>query len=206
MAPPVSERGLKSVVWRSECGGVRDEAGKGRLYGGLLSRCSSAASLGAAWALVALGPSPWLDSFRLAQSRVSCQHQGWAGWPDAAFSAALANSHPGEVLPQSPTLGRPDSGRLSLPSPCAVPGQLFPLHPPRHTRHGRLSIRHSLSSVLLLCPALVPVFSEAAWCPIFMLAPRVFTTILFSVLSFKKCRRSFSRAPSATVPREYDLL
>ena len=30
MAPPVTERGLKSVVWQSECGGAGAERGKAR--------------------------------------------------------------------------------------------------------------------------------------------------------------------------------
>lgn len=106
--------------------------------------------------LVALGPGPWKDSFRLAQ-RVGflCQHR------DGRADHTRPSPRPRLRLARVRLSGEapPAATRAAFPSrPLRCPGTVFPL-PPRPTRLGRLSSRHNLTSVFL-CPVLVLVFSE----------------------------------------------
>lgn len=97
-------------------GSLRAEAGKGRPCRVLFSRCSPATSPGAARALVALGPGPWLDSFRLAQ-RVGFRASTGDGRGDQTRPSPWLwpTLTPVRLLGKTPPLG--NLTRAGFPSP-----------------------------------------------------------------------------------------
>lgn len=105
MAPPATERGLKSVVWQSECGG----AGAEREGQAFLPRAARAA----ARALVALGPLParglaasWLSRAPLAPARL---------WPGGGARVSGPVGPGGDVRPPAPSVRRVAAARPSPP-------------------------------------------------------------------------------------------
>lgn len=109
--------------------------------------------------LVALGPGPWKDSFRLAQ-RVGFRASTRDGRVDHTRPSPRPRLRLARVRLSGEAPPSATRAAFSLPVPALSRDSVSTPLPPRPTRLGRLSSRHNLTSVFL-CPALVHVFSEA---------------------------------------------
>lgn len=169
MAPPVTDRGLKSIVWQSECGGTGAERGKARRprRRALLSCPRPAVSWGAATGTRCFGSHVHVSTSSFFPSQPSFwQHQRWAGCgrtrPSRRRPAPSGLARPGSGPETPPCVSGPGPG-FSARGPCAVP-RLRCLRGP--TSRRCLSTRDSLSAVFLYpAPPLLPTleFSKTAY-------------------------------------------
>lgn len=129
MAPLVTERGLKSVVWQSECGGAGAEREARRAP----RRPCFPAPDRSLWGsrrghLLRRDPRPCWDFFLLPFPSC-CQHRGWAGCGRAAFCLGRAPSaFCGRLWPRAPPWVSGRHRRL-LPPPGRGPSAAVPASP-----------------------------------------------------------------------------
>lgn len=131
MAPPVTERGLKSVVWQSECGGAGAERGKARRppHRALLSCPGPAVSWGAAAGTCCFGSRVPVGTFSCFPSHPYFLPAPGMGRVrvQVAFSLSWGtlSRRPGFGPKAPPWVSGPQPGFFSR-GPCACPLRCSP--------------------------------------------------------------------------------
>ena len=160
MAPPVTDRGLKSIVWQSECGGAGAERGKARRprRRALLSCPRPAVSWGAATGTRCFGSHVHVSTSSCFPSQPSFwQHQRWAGCgrtrPSRRRPASSGLGSAG-LWPRNPALRERPRARLFRRRPLR--GSSLALPPGPHQSAMSLHARQSERCVSLSRPSPSP--------------------------------------------------